>query len=368
MKTLKHTFKTPHPFTEASERPLVSVIVSIYNVEKYLARCIRSIVHQSYRNIEIILVNDASTDHSLDICRRFAARDERIHILDLPVNGGLNHTRFHGLDVASGSYVAFVDSDDYFARNAIEVLLRAAIETGADIVDGQTYRTYDDWGLIKKRWYKQVRFTGERLEIVQPQLFDTYFISYFGNILLNFNLWGKLYLKSLFERAGAEPNNFKVGEDWATNIQLFPYVRKYVLIQEYIYYYRYGGGTARYNPYYYIDYKVQYGMKLEAIRRYQYQQGTATARMEMCHVLQSHLINMVRDKFADDEILNFIEGELKSGFIDEIICGIEGKEPWLLLLEAKDALAMLRYCRDKWQQQRWKYVCLDQIFPLLRFI
>ena len=92
--------------------PLISVIVPIYNVEKYLARCVDSIVNQTYKNLEIILVDDGSPDSCPDICDVWKEKDDRIKVIHKK-NGGLSDARNAGLDIAQGEYVAFVDSDDF---------------------------------------------------------------------------------------------------------------------------------------------------------------------------------------------------------------------------------------------------------------
>lgn len=112
---------------------LVSVIVPIYNAEKYLENCLDSIVGQSYENLEIILVNDGSKDGSLSIIERYGKKDNRIRILS-DVNHGVSYVRNRGLDEAHGDYIFFVDSDDWIERDAIETLVRLSIEHGADVV------------------------------------------------------------------------------------------------------------------------------------------------------------------------------------------------------------------------------------------
>lgn len=108
---------------------LVSIIVPIYNAEKYLEKCILSIINQSYRNIEIILVNDGSLDNSGKICNEFARKDNRIKVIHQK-NKGLSGARNSGLDIASGNYVTFVDSDDYLDNDAVEILIKNSIENG----------------------------------------------------------------------------------------------------------------------------------------------------------------------------------------------------------------------------------------------
>ena len=117
--------------------PKVSVIIPVYNVDKYLSRCLDSVINQTLEDIEIICINDNSTDNSLDILRDYAQRDSRIKIIDLPQNLGVGEARNAGIDKASGEYIGFVDSDDYIDLNFYENLYKKAKETNADIVHGR---------------------------------------------------------------------------------------------------------------------------------------------------------------------------------------------------------------------------------------
>lgn len=111
---------------------LISVIIPVYNTAEYLPRCLDSILNNTYRNLEIICVNDGSPDNSLEILNDYAARDSRIKVIDQK-NAGVSAARNRGLDEATGEYIAFVDSDDWVHRQYFEVLLRCILESGADI-------------------------------------------------------------------------------------------------------------------------------------------------------------------------------------------------------------------------------------------
>lgn len=112
--------------------PLISVIVPVYNAERFLPYCLDSIAGQSYENLEIILVDDGSSDDSPEICDEHAARDQRIRVIHQP-NGGIAKAQNTGLDVAHGSYIAFMDNDDILDRRNLEILYRALQDTGADM-------------------------------------------------------------------------------------------------------------------------------------------------------------------------------------------------------------------------------------------
>lgn len=114
---------------------LVSVIVPVYNVEKYLGRCVDSILSQTYRNLEIILVDDGAKDNSGSICDSYAQKDSRVRVIHKE-NGGLSSARNAGIDIASGDYLEFVDSDDWLEPEAVESLLQQALIHRVDLVLG----------------------------------------------------------------------------------------------------------------------------------------------------------------------------------------------------------------------------------------
>ena len=111
----------------------VSIVVPIYNAEKFLTTTVDSIIAQTYKNIEIILVNDGSTDGSLALCQTFLEKDKRIKVVDKQ-NGGVSSARNCGIHTASGEFIMFVDSDDLIEKDACEKLVKNAIATKSDIV------------------------------------------------------------------------------------------------------------------------------------------------------------------------------------------------------------------------------------------
>ncbi len=114
---------------------IISVIIPVYNLENYIAKCVESCINQTFRDIEILCVNDGSKDRSLSILRQYESEDARIRVIDTP-NQGVVLARRTGLEKACGDYVTCVDGDDYLPLNAMEKLYERAVETGADIVNG----------------------------------------------------------------------------------------------------------------------------------------------------------------------------------------------------------------------------------------
>ena len=112
---------------------LISIIMPVYNAEKYLNRSIESIMNQTYNNIEIILVNDGSTDNSLEICTSYQEKDNRIKLIN-QANKGVSFARNKGIDEATGDYIMFIDSDDYVEKNMIEDMVSKITEDDIDLV------------------------------------------------------------------------------------------------------------------------------------------------------------------------------------------------------------------------------------------
>lgn len=125
--------------------PLISVVVPIYNVEKYLGKCIDSIINQTYKNLEIILVDDGSADSSYQLCKEYALKDSRIVVVQKE-NGGLASARNKGLEYIHGEYVGFVDSDDWIEPDTYEAMCRAALAHPGRIVSCGRYNVDEQSG------------------------------------------------------------------------------------------------------------------------------------------------------------------------------------------------------------------------------
>ena len=220
--------------------PLISVVVPVYNVEKYLSRCVDSILAQTYENLEIILVNDASTDTSGEIISKYTAQDERIVKVEHETNRGLFQARLTGAAIAHGKYLAFVDSDDYISIDWYRKLLQKAEETGSDIVvgewcfdnDGQ-YKSYLNLDPFR---IKDFELTGE--EIIKA------FMEQQGQCFSWTVVWNKLYSKSLWDRAVKEFQRYSnehghmlMWEDIAFSSGLWPRAKKVTNVHDIHYYY-----------------------------------------------------------------------------------------------------------------------------------
>lgn len=203
---------------------LISVVVPVYNVEKYLKRCIDSIKAQTYKNLEIILVDDGSPDSCGKICDKYASDDGRIKVIHKE-NGGLSDARNAGINIASGKYITFIDSDDYITHNCVEVLYNAIIFNDSDISIGLHVIEYDN----KKTSYRYVNQKNTVIDskkALEKILYDE------G---LDVSAWGKLYKLDLFDKIRFPKG--RLYEDSATTYKLVDKAKKISLVNKYIYYY-----------------------------------------------------------------------------------------------------------------------------------
>ena len=148
---------------------LVSVIIPVYNVSKYLDRCLNSILNQTYANLEIILVDDGSKDGSGQICDRYAKIDSRIKVIHKE-NGGLGFARNSGLDIATGAYIVFIDGDDYIGADHIDSMIRLIANTGTDTCLAGHTKVYADKKIEHKNVCAGKVFKGNVKEEILPRM------------------------------------------------------------------------------------------------------------------------------------------------------------------------------------------------------
>ena len=212
---------------------LVSVIIPIYNVENYLERCLDSVINQTIKDIEIILVNDGSTDNSGAICNKYAEKDKRIIVINKK-NGGLSDARNKGLDKASGKYIAFVDSDDFIHKDMLYKLVNQCEQLDCDIAIGSHMR------------FSKIEEIKEVEKIYNPILFDS--ISAMSNYLADNEdkkiftmVCDKIYKRELFDDIRFPYG--KLYEDGFVTYKLLYKAKKIVYIEDILYYYYQRSGS-----------------------------------------------------------------------------------------------------------------------------
>ena len=206
--------------------PRISVVVPIYNVEAYLAECLESLAGQTVRDLEVIMVDDGSTDSSAAIAERFAARDGRFRLIR-QANGGLSAARNTGIDAAGGELLAFVDSDDALPPNAYELLLRALDRTGSDFATGNVHRLL---GTDKS----QVAFLARAFAVTRLKTH----VTRFRPLLADRTAWNKLWRRSFWDEHDLRFPDGRVHEDIPVVLPAHFMARSVDVVAEPVYYYR----------------------------------------------------------------------------------------------------------------------------------
>ena len=207
---------------------MISVIVPVYKVEKYIRKCIDSIIEQTYKNLEIILVDDGSPDSCGAICDEYALKDSRIRVLHKP-NGGLSDARNEGLKIATGNYITLLDSDDYWKPTYLENSYNYLITNNADLVVFPLCSVAEDGRIINEF------DNGQQIEYTPEEALKMMFSSY-----LPWCAQGKLYKRSLFD--GIQYPVGKLMEDKATTYKIFEKCNKILFVEcaDYMYLIRKG--------------------------------------------------------------------------------------------------------------------------------
>ncbi len=219
-------------------QPLLSVIVPCYNVEKYVENCVRSILAQSYSNIEIICVDDASPDNSLNILTQLAKEDERIKILIHEKNKGLFQARLTGVSAAKGEFIAFVDSDDYVSCDWFRPLICRAVESKADFVLGNIVEVSEDgW----KHYSNICRNLPKGLKQLRGDEVYKTFMANRGCLYYWHVMWNKVYRKAFFDECipfySGITGRLVMTEDIAFSCVLYSYAKNVQLVDNDCYFY-----------------------------------------------------------------------------------------------------------------------------------
>lgn len=219
----------------------VSVIIPVYNGEQYLKKCIESVLNQTYTALDIIIINECSTDHTTEICREYGKKDQRIRFIDKE-NGGVTSARKAGLNVASGKYTLFVDADDWIPENAVERLVEIAEEQGADFVSCGFMQVEEN--------REEEHYASLEAGVYELQGNKSFFEKMFYKGALEEwgiwpTLWGKLFLTEMVRKSITNlDQRIFYGEDAATVFETVLQTRKVVILREALYYYRYMNATS----------------------------------------------------------------------------------------------------------------------------
>ncbi len=284
--------------------PKVSVIIPVYNVETYLEKCVESVLNQTFRDMEIIVVNDGSTDNSRKILEEIKSKDDRIIIFDKK-NEGLSSARNAGIDMAKGEYLAFIDSDDWVDERYIEKMYHICVQYDCDIVQCSYMDVFDN--------VFQLAANSEAF-ISTPSFYTGKEFSYAMYTLLSWrcNLtWNKLYKKSLF--GNIRFPHGKIHEDEFTIYKLIWKSKKIASISDKLYYYRRREGSIMTRPYRKerLDFSEAFEERelfFDSIGEKELLYLTKKRHLAWCLQQRSPLSNM-KDTIEKEEIATYLENK-----------------------------------------------------------
>lgn len=203
--------------------PQISIIVPVYNAEKYLPKCIDSLLSQTFKDIEIILINDGSTDSSPEICEKYSIKDQRIIVVSKE-NEGLAKARQDGIEKAHADYISFLDSDDYYEPTFCETMFNRMVKVGADLVECDYYKEIND-SRMEHRLYV------DDMGLSQKMFYDRTVRKNIVNGTEAVVVWNKLYRKSIIECAIVDYGSSPL-EDYVFNAQYYTMVERYEYVHQ----------------------------------------------------------------------------------------------------------------------------------------
>lgn len=290
----------------------ISVIIPIYNLQHILSQTLDSVLKNAFKDYELILVNDGSTDNSLDICKMYKEKDSRIVIIDKE-NGGLSSARNAGLDVAKGKYICFVDGDDLISNDYFEKLFNYIDSNNLDWVECARY-------VVDENGNKTIQHLFNENVIYKDQQIDKYVLnhSFYNNAqdihLHSTSAWGSIYLK---ERIGdlRFREDITYGEDTLFNYEFVQKINSYGYLDEPLYYYMTGNSviTKKYRQ----NFIEEIFVLIDNIEKLRVKYNHDVSDEEMVHTLKSILSLFVWHTFKKEKEERFKDYELIKNRVKE---------------------------------------------------
>lgn len=344
--------------------PKVSIVVPVYNTGRKLRTCIQSVLSQTEKDFELILIDDGSTDESGTICDQFSAKDSRIRTIHQENNGSIAARRT-GTMQCKAPFTCFCDADDTMRPSALSLLLRY-IEN-ADVCIGNSMRLWRGFTFRKKNNAPCFQIQAPQ-EYSQEEFISELYCSWFGISNLPVSLWGKLYRTELLQQTYQHvPSivNF-LGEDLIITLNLMPKAQKTVVIPDYIYNYRIGGGTSKYNSHMIDDWLSLYRYKAQFAKRYPMPQNIQKLMdIELCNMMFTYFRMLGRSgKLDTSALLKEIQRVLSISEVTAACCNHDIQPSAfknVQLLQSGDSGAILQLIQaDAKKYARTKY--LKQLF------
>lgn len=334
---------------------MVSVIIPVYNAQRTIRRCLKSIIDQTFQDIEIVVIDDGSTDDSLNIVERMLQSNDII--VRKPRNEGLEMARRSGITASHGEFVSFVDADDYLEKDAIEKMVNAMHSYDADLVQCGSRVFVTCFGFLEIHPRRSKK--GGRVRLLGIDNIKKEYMSFFGCGHFNVTCWGKLYKRDMIENV--KTGNLFFGEDLYFNMQIFQRLCSICVIPDTLYHYERQGMTSRFMPDLMNEVKRLYRLKVEKAREMQSDMAFLYSTIELRNCFKVQVESMILHK-ADtaDGIKRWIRRELQDstydifGWLSKQREG--GRSPISQAITAKDADTIYRLCRQSVYEWKWKKI------------
>lgn len=307
------------PLQHPRATPLVSIIVPVYNLETCVSSCLDSLLAQTWSPLELILVNDGSTDRTEHILNAYAARHPGITVISRE-NGGVDAARYAGMDRAAGEYVMFVDGDDALFRDSVEAMVQMAVRERADIVIGDYVRHLDRFGLFRR---KDGHIPHSRV-VEREEFLASYYSGFFGMDRHGlFYTYGKmcikLYRRDFLLNNRPAPSGLRYAEDQLFNLQVFPAAERIAVLAREVYIYKFGGVTGNLSLCLFDDMLLLHATKLAMTDREDWKKSELGA-----------FLNNVRSFLATLAV----SGRLTASSMPEALEKLNGSSIWSQALDA----------------------------------
>lgn len=337
----------------------VSVIVPVYNGRRTLKRCLLSIINQTYQEVEVVVVNDGSTDGSGELAEDILRSVALKKVVNKVSNEGLELARRTGISSSTGELITFVDSDDYIEHHAIEVMVAAMEEYQTDMVQCGM-RTFLTVGHTLKL-HMMPKSKKEGIKVIDKKGIDREYLSFFGCGSFSANVWSKLYKREKLENLKA--GHLFFGEDLYLNMQVFPRLNSICILPNTLYHYERQGTTSRFMPSFMEDVKHLFLLKAEKAQEIHSDTAFLYSAIELRNCLRTHIESMILHKVdTEDGIKEWIAKELQDDTY-EVFNLLKQQEqhcqsPVSLAIVNKDNDEIYNLCRESVLQWNWKKILL----------
>lgn len=280
---------------------MVSIVITLFNKENTIRKAIDSVINQNYNDVEIIVVNDCSTDSSLDICKEYV---DKITIITTDKNSGRPYfTRQVGLMHAKGDFITFIDADDYLSNNALSECVELQKSTQADIIQMNIKRRITSFNIPVS--FKSAYDSSRALDACL-----------YNEKLFPIQCWGKLYKTDLLRSVKPISYNGFWGEDRIFNLQILSSNPRIEYAQSAKYNYSWGGATtASFNIDVLQDYKQIYQIKIDWAKKYGYECYMQSMQNELIDLLKYHIRHLINSNtMSYDSAIDYLQNEMNQPF------------------------------------------------------